>query len=49
MDQELNAHLASHDDIIRHLVALVGKMAQVLDEFKAGQGLIIQLLQRREG
>jgi hypothetical protein len=48
-EPDFNAQLASHDDILRHLVALVVKMDQVIDELKAGQGLIIELLQRREG
>jgi hypothetical protein len=41
-EPDFNAQLASHDDILRHLVALVVKMDQVIDELKAGQGLIIQ-------
>jgi hypothetical protein len=49
MAEDFNAQLASHEDILRHLAALVVKMDQVIDELKAGQGLIIQLLQRREG
>ena len=45
---DFNAQLASHETIIRHLTALIVKMDHVIDELKAGQGLIITLLQRRE-
>jgi len=47
MSDDFSAQLASHDAILRHLVALVVKMDQVIDELKAGQALMIQLLQRR--
>jgi hypothetical protein len=48
MPDDFSAQLASHEDILRHLVALVGKMDQVIDELKAGQALMIQLLQRSQ-
>jgi hypothetical protein len=46
MSDDFSAQLASHEAILRHLVALVVKMDQVIDELKAGQALMIQLLQR---
>jgi hypothetical protein len=48
MPDDFSAQLASHDAILRHLVALVVKMDQVIDELKAGQALMIQLLQRSQ-
>jgi hypothetical protein len=46
---DFNAQLASHEDIIRHLVALIVKIDHTIDELKNGQNLMIQLLQRSNG
>ena len=45
---DFNAHLASHETIIRHLTALIVKMDTAIHALKDGQALIIALLQRRE-
>ena len=47
-DEDFNAQLASHEDILRHLTALIVKMDTAIHELKDGQALIITLLQRRE-
>lgn len=49
MDEDFNAQLASHENIIRYLTALIVKMDGVIYELKEGQALIIQLLQRHDG
>lgn len=46
MPEDFNAQLASHDDLIRHLVALVTKMDTVIDALREDHRLIVQLLQR---
>jgi hypothetical protein len=48
-DPDFNAQLASHEDIIRHLVALCSRMDAVIDALREDHRLIVQLLQRREG
>jgi hypothetical protein len=55
-DADFNAQLASHEDILRHLVALIVKMDATMDELKGIHlrqtetlAVVTQLLQRREG
>jgi hypothetical protein len=47
MPDDFNAQLASHEDIIRHLVALCTRMDTVIDALREDHRLIVQLLQRR--
>ena len=47
MDSDFNAQLASHEDILRHLVALITKMDTVIDALREDHRLIVQLLQRQ--
>jgi uncharacterized coiled-coil protein SlyX len=49
MSDDFNAQLASHEDLIRHLVALVTKMDTVIDALREDHRLIVQLLQRSQG
>jgi uncharacterized coiled-coil protein SlyX len=48
MPDDFNAQLASHEDLIRHLVALVTKMDTVIDALREDHRLIVQLLQRQQ-
>ena len=47
--ENLNAQLASHEDILRYLVAICVRMDTVIIELANIQKLVVQLLHRREG
>lgn len=49
MPDQFNAQLASHDAILRHLVALIVKMDTVLATAMENQDILIDLLQRQLG
>lgn len=49
MPDAFDAQLASHEAILRHLVALIVKMDTVIDALREDQRLIVTLLQRSQG
>jgi hypothetical protein len=46
---DVNERLDSHEDLLRHLIALVTRMDTYIERVTANLDMVTRLLQRREG